>query len=111
MSCQYCEKYEQSKHREGSFRFCPSVQRMVNSDGKMCDKISICSFFWCKKEGCWMNFYQCSGRQNRKEDGCNHCHQKNEILETRRFAGRVANKPVVSKPKKTILIIRSCTNV
>jgi hypothetical protein len=106
MSCRYCQVFQTSKHRQPDGRFCSIIQRMVPDDGTMCDRIELITIFWCNKNESQMDFRMCSARQSRGESECSRCRQKRDIMDTRRYAGRLSKVKEVPVPKKSILIRR-----
>lgn len=114
MKCQYCETYRQSTIRIKPQRFCIVSNKMVNADDVACDDFTITSSFWCFKSSFIQTIPACYHRQSNPElwPECSKCSQSKEILEVKRFVGRLQfrkNNCVEIKPTKKKIIKKKST--
>ena len=105
MKCHYCSTYQQSTIRpdNNGTRFCIPQRKMVENDDKICENYQMAETFWCDNTNCWVNFPMCVARQNKEHPDCNHCRQKKDVWDAKRFAGRHKPKIIQEEPKKILI--------
>ena len=118
MRCVYCGTFCESPSRVSGNHFCLYARKMVSAGDPICNEFSITSNFRCKRNGCQLSVPMCSARQINTSGiypECNHCSQKREILEIKRFAGmkkrnnigHIADTPFIPPPEILPVAIRS----
>jgi len=111
MNCAYCSTFCESESRVSGNHFCLYARQMVSGNDEICDEFTMADNFWCKRNGCQLSIPMCSARQVNTSGiypECNHCSQKREILEIKRFAGmkrrnnvgHIADTPFVLPPEQ-----------
>jgi len=83
---------------------------MISGKNPICDEFTIADNFWCKRRFCQVSIPMCSAAQTKPTlfSECNHCSQKKEILEIKRFAGmkkrnnigHIADVPFIPPPEQ-----------
>lgn len=117
MSCRYCVTYHDSSARFSDGRFCFQQRKVVAPHAEPCENFVLTDYIWCDK----LCFDTCAPVcQHRREKvsmypECVRCRQIDDILDAKRFNGRLQHKKALlladtngnTIPKKTILIRRS----
>jgi hypothetical protein len=100
MICRYCKTYSESDVRPNNYeRFCHIARKIVEHTKDACKYFELSENFWCEKTNCWLSIPMCYARQTKEQlyTECTRCRQKREILETKRFVGRL------SQPKRIVI--------
>lgn len=113
MECRYCNQCANSSAKSDQQVFCRTQQKMVRYYDENCENFELASNFWCVNTGCWIDIKMCTNRQSNPamtryyESDCKKCNQKKDVIEIRRFVGRLAilakNQEVQSQPKKILI--------
>mgnify|MGYP001202560708 CR=1 FL=1 len=106
MKCGYCLKYANGSRIESDKRLCPTIAQIVSRHQEACTNVEVAPTFWCDKSGHWIDSKICTARQG-KNDECRRCHQKKDVLEMRRYFGRIeAQKANGTIPMEKTKLVR-----